>query len=297
MKNITSFTVIVLTILLSAQSVIKVDLPQVETVDLAAYTTFDFAEIDESSAIVKSRFWDNVYWTLNDSGSLNKIYPVNSQGEILRAEWYNQNEGGIFVANAANVDWEDMTTDAEGNLYISDLGNNGNARRDLVIYQVKDPYPEFTGITTACKEYRVNYPNQKKFPAANKNFDCEAIFWANDSLFVLSKHREDTYTTIYQVDTSQKQSELIPLETFDIGGMVTAAEANDDGSKLAVLTYNSVWIFKKENTSYFQGKISWLPIKAKQCEAICFQNNETLMITNEQREIFLLPVSKLYEIK
>jgi hypothetical protein len=297
MKKTSFFITLFFTFLLSAQSVIKVELPQVETVELEAYTSFDFAEIDESSAIVKSRYWDDVYWTLNDSGSLNKIYPITSQGEILRAEWYSQKEGGIFVANAANVDWEDMTTDDKGNLYISDLGNNSNARRDLVIYQVKDPYPEFTATTTACNEYRVSYPNQKNFPAAKKNFDCEAIFWVNNQLFVLSKHRDDTYTNLYRVDTSQKQSELFLMETFDIGGMVTAAEANDDGSMLAVLTYNSVWIFQKENGSYFQGKIKWLPIKAKQCEAICFKNDKELMITNEQKEIFLLPTSKLYEVK
>jgi len=297
MKKIALFITLFLTIFLSAQSVIKVELPQIEKVVLEAYTNFDFAEINESSAIVKSRFWDDVYWTLNDSGSQNKIYPVNSQGEIQRAEWYSQEEGGIFIANAANVDWEDMTTDDKGNLYISDLGNNSNARRDLVIYQVKDPHPEFTGITTACKEYRVSYPNQKEFPATKKNFDCEAIFWVEEQLFVLSKHRYDTYTTLYRVDTSQKKSELIPLETFDIGGMVTAAEANDDGSKLAVLTYNSVWVFQKENASYFQGKIKWLPIKAKQCEAICFKDDEQLLITNEQSELFILPIRNLTAIK
>jgi len=79
--------------------------------------------------------------------------------------------------------------------------------------------------------------------------------------------------------------------------MVTAAEANDDGSKLAVLTYNSVWVFQKENASYFQGKIKWLPIKAKQCEAICFKDDEQLLITNEQSELFILPIRNLTAIK
>ncbi len=66
--------------------------------------------------------------------------------------------------------------------------------------------------------------------------------------------------------------------------------------KLVVLTYNNVWLFEAENGDYFNGKISWLPIKAKQCEAICFDDDDTLIITNEQMELFELSISELIKV-
>ena len=89
---------------------------------------------------------------------------------------------------------------------------------------------------------------------------------------------------------------LTKMASFDIGGMVTAADASPNGEKLAILTYNAVWLFENENDDYFKGKISWLPIYAKQCEAICF-DADTLVITNEQMEIFRLPIDSLIKIK
>jgi hypothetical protein len=64
-----------------------------------------------------------------------------------------------------------------------------------------------------------------------------------------------------------------------------------------VLTYNSIWLFESETGDYFHGKISWLPIKAKQCEAVCFDDDETLIITNEQKELFEVTLDMLIEIK
>ena len=91
---------------------------------------------------------------------------------------------------------------------------------------------------------------------------------------------------------------LTKLGIFDTRGMVTGADATSDGNKLAVLTFNSVWLFEVEGNSddYFRGRISWLPIQAKQCEGICFDGNN-LVISNEQRDLFELAFSKLIVVK
>lgn len=297
MKKKIIITLFVLSITILFAEVISVTLPEKETVKLIPYSTFDFADIEESSAIVKSRVWDDVYWTLNDSGCNNRIFPFNSKGELYRAEWFKEKDGGIFIGNAINIDWEEMAVDNNGNLYVCDTGNNFNTRKDLAIHVLKDPFPYATGNTTSFQTIKFYYPEQKAFPAVPNNFDCEAVFWANDNLYLLTKHRADTQTHLYRLDSLDqlKINPITKIGTFEIGGMVTAADASIDGTKLAVLTYNNIWVFEAEDGDYFNGKISWLPINANQCEAICFDGDD-LIITSEQMELFKLPISELIPV-
>lgn len=297
MKKIILITLLVLTISILSAEVISVTLPEKETIKLTPYATFDFAEIEESSAIVKSRVWDDVYWTLNDSGCNNRIFPFNSKGELYRAEWYKEKDGGIFIGNAINIDWEEMAIDNDGNIYVCDTGNNFNTRKDLAIHVIKDPLPHATGNTTSFQTIKFFYPEQNEFPAVPNNYDCEAVFWAKKKLYLLTKHRADTQTHLYRFDSLDelKINPITRIGTFEIGGMVTAADASIDGTKLAVLTYNNVWIFEAENGDYFNGKISWLPINANQCEAICFDGDD-LIITSEQMELFKLPITEVIPV-
>ena len=301
MKKLFPFFLLFFIILscLYSEEIISVNLPQVDTLKLMPYTTFDFAEINESSAIVKSRVWDDVYWTLNDSGNKNRMFPFNRNGEMYRAEWYNEDQGGVYLAGTLNIDWEEMAVDNYDNIYVCDCGNNSNARKDLCIYQLKDPLPQATGSVNYFQKFHFYYPEQKEFPADPNNFDCEAVFWANEKLYLLTKHRADSHTKLYRFDNLDplKNNPVTYLSTFDIQGMVTSADATTDGKKLAVLTYNNVWVFEvEEGDDYFNGSIKWLPISAKQCEAICFDDDENLIITNEQMELFKLPVSELIPI-
>jgi len=269
-----------------------------EPITLQPYTTFDYKEIDESSAIIKSRIWENVYWTLNDSGDKARIFPFTKDGKVLRAKWYKE-EAGVYIPDAVNIDWEDMTTDNQGNIYIGACGNNDNMRRDLAIYIIKDPNPETTSKTRVFQTINFYFPEQIEFPANPNNFDCEAIFWAKGKLYLLTKHRADTKTCLYRFDKMElfENNPITKIGEFEIGGMVTSAETSNNGDKLAVLTYNSICLFESETDDYFNGKISWLPISAKQCEAICFEDDETLLITNEQMELFELKISKLIPFK
>ncbi|HHE39880.1 MAG TPA: hypothetical protein ENL10_00065 [Candidatus Cloacimonetes bacterium] len=301
MKKLFPFFLLFFIILscLYSEEIISVNLPQVDTLKLMPYTTFDFAEINESSAIVKSRVWDDVYWTLNDSGNKNRMFPFNRNGEMYRAEWYNEDQGGVYLAGTLNIDWEEMAVDNYDNIYVCDCGNNSNARKDLCIYQLKDPLPQATGSVNYFQKFHFYYPEQKEFPADPNNFDCEAVFWANEKLYLVTKHRADSHTKLYRFDNLDplKNNPVTYLSTFDIQGMVTSADATTDGKKLAVLTYNNVWVFEvEEGDDYFNGSIKWLPISAKQCEAICFDDDENLIITNEQMELFKLPVSELIPI-
>jgi len=279
--------------------IISVNLPEKEPITLKPYSTFDYAEINESSALVKSRVWKNVFWTLNDSGDEARIFPINRNGEVLRAVWQKE-EAGITIPDAVNIDWEDISTDNNGNLIIGAFGNNNSSRRDLAIYILKDPNPKFTSITRIFQKIPFYFPEQKSFPDSSMNFDCEAVFTANNKIYLLTKHRTNSNTCLYRFDSLDplRENPVTKIGEFNINGMVTAADASRDGTKLAVLTYRNIWFFEvKENSDdFFHGKIFWLPISAKQCEGICFDGND-LLISNEQTELFRVPVSDLIPIR
>jgi uncharacterized protein YdgA (DUF945 family) len=65
-------------------------------------------------------------WVIEDSGNANKIYGLN------------QTRKNITI-RMLKIDWEEITKDKEGNLYIGDFGNNEN-KEDLCIYKTKTLY-------------------------------------------------------------------------------------------------------------------------------------------------------------
>ena len=281
---------------ISAAQVITPDIPKVTPVDIAPYAKFNFDQINESSGLVKSRLWKNVYWTHNDSGDGPRIFPVTCDGKIIMPKWSKDWYAGVEIPDAVHVDWEDIAADNDGNLYIGAFGNNDNIRRDLAVYVIKDPYPQETVRTGVFKKINFHYPEQTEFPPENNNFDAEALFWARGKLYLLTKHRADKNTCLYRFDSTEafKDNPLTKLAEFAIGGQVSGADCTADGTKLAVLTYKSVWLFETSGDSddYFHGKISFLPITMKQCEAVCI-DNDTLIITNEDRNLYQIPIADL----
>lgn len=274
----------------------KITLPDKAPVALIAYAKIKSPLVVEASGLAKSKLWPGIYWTHNDSEDEARIIPITRRGEIIQPEWM-KNYQGIQIPDAVNVDWEAITTDDHGNLIVGDCGNNTNSRRDLALYFIKEPYPQETVITCVFKRILYKFPDQKEFPAKIKNFDAEGIFWLDSKLYLLTKHRSDSFTKLYcltQMDPNQ-ENELTLLESFNIQGQVTSADISGNGRKLLILTTNSVWLFdrasKKDN--FFSGKVYWLPIEAKKCEAICFDSENDFLICNEEGELFELKFQDL----
>ncbi len=239
----------------------------------------------ENSGIVKSRHYPDVYWLHNDSGDEPRIYPIRGDGKDYKGARSSE-KLGVLIGGAINIDWEDITADASGNIIISDLGNNRNDRRDLVFYVVPEPSPDATRAAY-IKRYFVRYPNQTSFPAPKDdfNFDCEGVFTVGDTIHLFSKNRSNTHTTLYRLDNPQSDqiNTLTKLETFDLRGQVTGADATPDGKRLVVLTYKMLWLFERAtvNDSFFTGKVRWAPYAGKQAESICFADDATLKLIDE----------------
>ena len=262
------------------------------------FPTYEVPGLDEPSGLAASLRNPGVFWTHNDSGDEARIFAVTVDGKLL---------GEFSVGGADAVDWEAITIDGNGRLYIADMGNNFNNREDLVIYVVPEPEvdPVTPGVGGALTvEYAIpfHYPDQGGFPEVdNENFDAEAIFWANEKLYVLTKHRSDFETTLYRFDDlAPSESKAISrISTFDVGGedrpfggRVTGADATPDGQRLAVLTYHAVFVFEKpvagdDYLSRLVNRIDFDQETTGQVEAIAW-DDANLVLTNEQGLIFRL---------
>jgi hypothetical protein len=274
-------------------------MPQMERRVLEASGEIEDREVSESSGLVKSRKWPDVFWTLNDSSNGPKIFAIRKNGSCIKPSG-GSDCSGIEILGAKNDDWEDIALDNKGSLIIADLGDNLNERKNLALYVLDEPNPYKAKRSGKAVKIRVEYPDKLKIPPDRMNFDCEAVVWAKEKLFFLTKHRSDDFTKLYRLDSMNPKAvnRLILVDKFPIGGMVTGADASPDGRKLVVLPYGAVWLFEERGKceNWFQGKIRWLPIQAGQCEGIAFDGDK-LIITNEQRQCFELPIENLLTVR
>ncbi len=277
--------------------------------------TIKHPPINEQSAIVKSLTYEDVYWVCNDSGGEPYIFALNSAGKIIVPDYlkrrYDGQNGkhypGIELSGAVLNDWESMAI-LNDTLVIADVGNNGNARRDLGVYLVPEPNPHASSQIRPLAWYPVRFEDQDKFPPAKWEYDCEAVFTFKGKIYFLTKHRADRNirtpapaTKLYRMDT-RHTTQVNVLKYIsrkeDLGGWVTAADMAPDGSALVLLAQNplasTIWYFpqpKSGDDFLSQSPRTFNLIKADQAEGICFKNAKTLIITNEQRDWFEVPLS------
>lgn len=282
----------------SAREVISVELPDVPPIEPTFVAKLGPGPAKENSGIVKSRNYPDLFWMHNDSGDEPRIYPVHRDGTNYINERY-PDEHGVLIGGAINVDWEDITCDADGTLIIADVGNNGNDRRDLTLYYVDEPAPT-AGRTTFRKKVFVRFPDQHEFPAsrASFNFDCEAVFTVGDSVYFLTKNRSNSHTSLYLLTDPKSEvvNSLAYLATVDLQGQAVAADCSADGKRLAILTYTGIWLFNLDGLeqNFAEHQIRWAPLASHEAEALCFADEETLLIadeaTAELREIDIKPI-------
>jgi hypothetical protein len=270
-------------------------------------------QLGEMSGIVAASYPDT-YWVHNDSGDTARIFAIRSNAEIvvpnvISAIYPDQTSDdwpGFTIDNAWQYDWEDIAI-SDGILYLADVGNNDNVRRDLGVYVVKEPNPSYAVKARATDFWPVRFPDQSKYPAEQWHFDCEAIFTFNNKLYFLTKHRKpgealswEPGTKLYRMDTkhTDRDNVLKLVDRHERVMLVTGADVSPDAQHLAVVTYTHLWVFDRprRGDKWLQSKARVLPLDrdlVQQNEAIAWESNDSLLMTNENREIFRIPLSAL----
>jgi len=259
---------------------------------------YTIPELTEPSGLVRSRQYPDVFWTHNDSGGAPEIFATSSSGTLL---------GRFLIADADARDWEAITADRSGHLYIGDIGNNANMRKDLAVYKIHEPNVE-TGPThenlTVLAKFPFFYPEQKAFPEfGQRNFDSEALFWATHpetgqgTLYLLTKHRSDQRTALYRFeDLSSNQPQGLTkigethLDGLEGAALVTGVAISEDERIIAVLNYSNIYLFERPPVgdnylAHHRHTIRLKPRLARQAEAIAWDGS-ALIFTNEQLDVF-----------
>ena len=217
------------------------------------------------------------FWMVNDAGNDSILFELDSQGKIINT----------LRIKAENNDWEDLTTDTEGNLYIGDFGNNKNKRKDLSILIVKNKALK-REEPIQVEKITFRYPDQKKYPPKKKNynFDCEAFFYLNGSLYLFTKSRVDKkhgQTFMYKLPANPGKYEAEKIDSFQtscnqITCWVTSADISPDNTKVALLTPSSLLVFSDfEDDDFFNGKMKEYKFEfVTQKESVFFKDNKTV---------------------
>jgi hypothetical protein len=305
-----------------AQSVVAQSvLAQSEPVLLAPkpYAHVGSEPIGELSGIVKGRGRDNLFWVHNDSGDSARIFAITAEGKSIlptysrftsygdEPEKGKEQWQGFPVLNANNVDWEDIAID-EHYLYVSDMGNNSNDRRDLGIYLVSEIDPTASTRSAVIQFLPVVYPEQTEFPPAKKYFDSESLFTDNGNLYLLTKHRGGGITgldweagaNLYRVDgrNTDKPNVLTKVDSNPNILAATGADVSPNGQQLAVISVDALWLFSKPTADdlWLSAPAQRYPIDKqafRQLEAVTWIDDNTLLIGNEQRDLFKVSLAEL----
>jgi len=260
--------------------------------------------VNESSGLVASRTLPGAYWTHNDSGDGPFIYAFNSRG----------NSVGVFrVTGATARDWEDISIGPgpqadKSYLYIGDIGDNNEARPDIVVYRVPEPDLKITNkgsskarpITTEPAEsIRLKYPDGKHdaetllvHPSTGNIYILTKVVFANPVVYEAAAP-----LTTGKTITMKRIGEVHIPSIF--GGAITGGSVSPDGRRVALCDYfqgyelvlpassrnfNDIW--KERMTGFDLGK-------RKQGEAIAYRlDGNALLATSEGKQSDLIQVER-----
>ncbi|WP_299128122.1 hypothetical protein [uncultured Winogradskyella sp.] len=210
----------------------------------------------------------DLIWTIQDSGNDSLLYGLNENGHSVK---------DIFITNASNIDWEDLTSDKYGNIYIGDFGNNNKKRKIFRILKIK--HQDLTKPSVEAEIIAFTLPKNQD------SKDFEAFFLLNKNFYILSK--ESKKFIVLKVPNTPGRHEAIIRSDYNLNGKnnkITAADISTDGTTVVLLNNDKLWKLSNfDSDDFFSGDIKLLKFgHNSQKEGICFKSNTEVLITDER---------------
>lgn len=225
---------------------------------------------------------DSTILAVNDGGNRPEIFVLDTEGSLRKR---------VKVLGVRNRDWEDMAFDGT-HVYIADIGNNRNMRRDLCVYKVLGSdilnKPEVT-----AEKISYSYKEQNAFPPSNdaKIFDAEALACYRGELWIFTKSNTTPWTgksLVYRLSKTPGEYILSePMELF-VGSRGWWADAITGadvlGDEFYILTYNRVSKMKFAKNSFILiGTTKFA--RTTQMESITIKKDNEVFVADEDRTI------------
>ena len=223
-------------------------------------------------------------WSHNDSGNSAKVFAFDKTGKKIKDRKFTK---------ISKEDWEDICREENGYVYVGDIGNNDNNRKNLLILRFTSGFYD-KDEPLVVDSLQFQYEDQTLFPppSSSLNFDCEAFVVMNDTVFLFTKDRTKPYisqTLLYKFPATPGQhtakyvSKFMTDVPLYLQGSVTGAGLCPDGKKLLLTGYLRMWLFTDfEGSNFFDGKLTVMQYNEySQKESVAFVDECTVLMTDE----------------
>lgn len=223
---------------------------------------------------------------INDGGHTSDLYLTALDGKLLQQH----------TLPLRNKDWEELTTDEAGNIYIGDFGNGANYRQDLCIYKLDKNWQLQDSI-------HFIFPDQYQFPPAapQMRFDLEAMVWHDGLLHLFSKNKmeNDGLCVHYTLQDSGSVQTARHVENLYLDDYIVSGACRKPGSdEILLLSYyyhhwlgifpetdSRIYRFRLHNRRMVPHEKSYMTvptwIASAQYEAITYCDDDTVIISAE----------------
>ena len=224
---------------------------------------------------------------INDSGNPPELFITDTTGKLLQT---------IRFSAFDNRDWEAITYH-QGRLYIGDIGNNRNKRRDLAIHVLEIDRSQATPRFQFQGTIDFRYADQPGYPPAPayRHFDAEGLVARGDSLYIFTKNRSepfDGYTHCYGLSKELGVQQAQRLGSLHLGQGIRAsfwvaeASLHRDG-RLLLLSYDKIWLLRDFPRSLKQEEpaLETYHLDAmKQWEALTWYSGHSVYLADERND-------------
>jgi len=227
--------------------------------------TLDNPELVEVSGLVESINNPGYLWVHNDSGDEARLFLIDKQGK---------QKATIWLANATNRDWEDITIgpgpkEGKSYIYIGDIGDNEQKFESKYIYRIEEPIIDLlkTSDTTIAQVDRI------EFQLPDGQHDAELLMMdpGTRDLYTLAKRKKkvNLYKLPYPQSSTAPMTAEIALADLDFSKVegksisqqgeqtlingynanyyfqIVAGDISPDGQEVLIKSYSSVYYWKK----------------------------------------------------
>jgi hypothetical protein len=196
----------------------------------------------EASGLAVSSSNSNFFWSHNDSGWPNWLFPVSKDGEDF---------GYVSLTGAGARDWEDICIgpgpqEGMNYLYIGDIGDNHQQYNYVIIYRI--PEPDLSNFnTTSSLTFDEGDLTRFEFEYPDGVVNAESLMidpWTKN-LYIISKSgfRSIIYEAKAPFDNTNR-TKLKKIAQFPFTGAV-AADISRDGKHIAIKTLSKIYYWNR----------------------------------------------------
>lgn len=225
--------------------------------------------LQESSGLA---YWKKGLFFSHNDDSDSRLYALDTLGRIHLT----------LELPSVNRDWEEICSDGAGRYFVGNFGNNLAADRSLIILIYQPDSKQLDSIVYLYEDSPGSPPHSR--------YDCEAMIYDRDSLFLFTKDRLERQSLVFALP-ARPGNQVARLKTkLQVKGMVTGAALSPDKKELVLLTYGKVYFINLQKSQFGipqpDGCFAWWPLR--QSEAIAYIGENRLLLSNEQGCLFIL---------